>query len=73
MERFATSTAVSADNMQINLPDGSPLLQNISFTLHPGANVLIKGVSGSGKSTLLRAIAGIWPFVEGRINMPKTD
>ena len=73
VERFATSTAVSADNMQINLPDGSPLLQNISFTLHPGANVLIKGVSGSGKSTLLRAIAGIWPFVEGKINMPKTD
>ena len=73
VDRFATSTAVSAEQMQVNLPDGSPLLQNISFALQPGANVLIKGVSGSGKSTLLRAIAGIWPFVEGKINMPKTD
>ena len=73
LERFATSTAVSAEQMQVNLPDGSPLLSNISFTLHPGSNVLIKGISGSGKSTLLRAIAGIWPFVEGKINMPKTE
>ncbi|MDO4920449.1 MAG: ABC transporter ATP-binding protein/permease [Phascolarctobacterium sp.] len=73
LERFATSAAVSAENMQVNLPDGSPLLQNICFKLEPGKNVLIKGVSGSGKSTLLRAVAGIWPFVEGKINLPKTD
>lgn len=73
LERFATSAAVSADKMQVNLPDGSPLLQNICFKLEPGRNVLIKGVSGSGKSTLLRAVAGIWPFVEGKINLPKTD
>lgn len=73
LERFATSAAVSADNMQVNLPDGTPLLQNIYFTLQQGENVLIKGVSGSGKSTLLRAIAGIWPFVEGKINLPDTD
>ena len=73
LDRFATSTAVSAEAMQVNLPDGTALLKDISFTLEPGANVLIKGVSGSGKSTLLRAIAGIWPFVEGRINLPKTD
>lgn len=73
LERFATSVAVSADRMQVNLPDGTPLLQNICFKLEPGRNVLIKGVSGSGKSTLLRAVAGIWPFVEGKINLPETD
>ena len=73
LERFATSAAVSAEKMQVNLPDGSPLLQNICFKLEPGQNVLIKGVSGSGKSTLLRAVAGIWPFVEGKINLPQTD
>lgn len=73
VDRFATSTSVSAEGMQINLPDGTPLLENLNFNLNPGTNVLIKGVSGSGKSTLLRAIAGIWPFVEGKINMPKTE
>ncbi|WP_297998498.1 ABC transporter ATP-binding protein/permease [uncultured Phascolarctobacterium sp.] len=73
VERFATSEAVSVEQMQVNLPDDTVLLQNINFSLQPGRNVLIKGVSGSGKSTLLRALAGIWPFVTGKINLPKTE
>ena len=73
VERFAAADVVEVNNMQINLPDGKPLLKNISFTLHPGHNVLIKGVSGSGKSTLLRAISGIWPFVDGKIFLPERD
>lgn len=73
VERFATSEAVSVEQMQVNLPDDTVLLQNINFNLQPGRNVLIKGVSGSGKSTLLRALAGIWPFVTGKINLPKTE
>lgn len=73
VERFAAADVVEVNNMQINLPDGKPLLENISFTLHPGHNVLIKGVSGSGKSTLLRAISSIWPFVDGKIFLPERD
>lgn len=73
VERFAAADVVEVSNMQINLPDGKPLLENISFTLHPWHNVLIKGVSGSGKSTLLRAISGIWPFVDGKIFLPSRD
>ena len=70
VERFATASAVQAENLQVNLPDGTPLLSKMNFVLEPGRNVLIKGVSGSGKSTLLRAIAGIWPYVDGKINLP---
>lgn len=73
VERFATSEAVSVEQMKVNLPDDTVLLQDINFNLQPGRNVLIKGVSGSGKSTLLRALAGIWPFVTGKINLPKTE
>lgn len=73
VERFAAADVVEVNDMQINLPDGKPLLENLSFTLHPGHNVLIKGVSGSGKSTLLRAISGIWPFVDGKIFLPERD
>ena len=72
VDRFVTAEVVSADGLQVNLPDGTPLLKKISFTLEPGQNVLIRGVSGSGKSTLLRAISGIWPFVEGCISLPDT-
>ena len=73
VERFASAETVRIEQLQVNLPDGTPLLTDINFTLRPGANVLIKGVSGSGKSTLLRALAGIWPFVTGRINLPKNE
>ncbi|MCQ2359266.1 MAG: ABC transporter ATP-binding protein/permease [Phascolarctobacterium sp.] len=70
LDRFATAEKVSTEGMTVSLPDGTTLLTNVSFELQPGSNVLVKGVSGSGKSTLLRAIAGIWPYVEGKINLP---
>ena len=40
------------------------------LVLAEGENVALSGPSGSGKSTLFRAIAGIWPFGEGRIHIP---
>ena len=73
LDRFVAAGEVRAENMQVDLPDGTPLLKDVTFTLEPRANVLIKGVSGSGKSTLLRAIAGIWPYVEGTIALPEQE
>ena len=67
------SDAIVATDMDVTLPDESAVLQNVSFTLEPGMNVLIKGVSGSGKSTLLRALAGIWPYVKGTLEIPAED
>jgi putative ATP-binding cassette transporter len=52
-------------------PDGQPLLANITLTLRRGETVLLGGASGSGKSTLVRAIAGIWPFGRGEIQLPQ--
>ena len=68
-----TTDAITATEMYVTLPDESTVLQNVSFTLQPGTNVLIKGVSGSGKSTLLRALAGIWPYVKGNLEIPSED
>lgn len=73
LERFTVAQDLQIEKMQINLPNGQPLIRDITFSLHTGKNILIKGISGSGKSTLLRAIAGIWPFVEGKINIPEPD
>jgi len=36
-----------------------PILQDISFTLDEGENLVISGVTGSGKSSLLKIIAGL--------------
>ena len=45
---------------------GSPILNNISFSLEQGQRLSIIGPNGSGKTTLLKTIAGILPY-EGMI------
>ncbi len=54
----------------IRLPDGRKLLDVPELAIRKGDSLLITGASGSGKSTLLRALAGIWPFGEGRLERP---
>ena len=53
------------------LPQGQSLLGATSLRFKPGENVLVSGPSGAGKSTLFRALAGIWPYWNGRIGLPK--
>ena len=62
---------VAVDHLDLDLPDGTPLLRGVTFTVERGGSLLIVGPSGSGKTTLLRAIAGIWPFGHGRIRLTK--
>jgi putative ATP-binding cassette transporter len=72
MERVEGEQAdVGLQNVTLALPDGKPLLAPSSVNLARGEHWLIRGASGSGKSTLFRAIAGIWPFSGGRIQLPK--
>jgi putative ATP-binding cassette transporter len=62
--------ALQVTGLHVSLPTGDALISQANFTLNPGESVLLTGPSGSGKSTLLRAVAGLWPFVEGRIELP---
>ncbi|MBM1169839.1 ABC transporter ATP-binding protein/permease [Microvirga arabica] len=58
-------------NLDVRLPDGSTLLHAEGLAFRPGERTLMTGPSGSGKSTLFRAIAGIWPFGEGEVQVPE--
>src|SRR4029077_6516171 len=62
---------LALDHVELDLPNGQPLLANGSLTIAQGSRVLLQGPSGSGKSTLFRALAGIWPFGRGRIYQPQ--
>ncbi|MFA6264746.1 MAG: ABC transporter ATP-binding protein/permease [Pseudolabrys sp.] len=65
------SAAVEIDDLAVNLPNGAPLISATSLSITAGDRVLVTGPSGSGKSTLFRALAGIWPFGSGTIDVPK--
>ncbi len=58
------------NNLSLNFPDGTPLLDEASFALSPGDRLLLTGPSGCGKTTLLRALGGLWPYGKGEIIMP---
>lgn len=46
---------------------GDNLLKDLVFKANSGELTVVKGASGIGKSTLMRALAGFWPWVDGRI------
>ena len=57
--------ALTARALDVNLPNGTPLLANTALQVAVGDHVLLQGPSGSGKSTLFRTLAGIWPHASG--------
>jgi putative ATP-binding cassette transporter len=61
---------ITLPQLLVKLPNGAPLVAADQFSLRPGERTLVTGPSGAGKSTLFRAIAGIWPFGEGTIEIP---
>jgi putative ATP-binding cassette transporter len=65
------AAGLSVEGLHLALPQGTPLLDAATVKLEQGESVLVTGPSGSGKSTLFRALAGIWPYWQGRISLPK--
>ncbi|MBL8929816.1 MAG: ABC-F family ATP-binding cassette domain-containing protein [Kineosporiaceae bacterium] len=49
---------VEVNAVSFALPDGRPLLDEVSFRVGDGATVALVGPNGTGKTTLLRIIAG---------------
>ncbi len=60
---------VDVAGLDLRLPGGELLREDIGLAARSGEPVLVTGPSGSGKSTLLRAIAGLWPYGRGRIRV----
>lgn len=69
--QYTEQPHLSIINLTLALPDGTVLLEPLHFQIKSGQHILINGPSGTGKSTLLRAIAGLWPYGEGVIVIPK--
>jgi putative ATP-binding cassette transporter len=63
--------ALHLRDLTVRLNDGTAVLDDTEIIINPGERVLIAGESGTGKSTLVRAIAGLWPWGGGSIDVKK--
>jgi putative ATP-binding cassette transporter len=68
----AEDGTLEVDGVEVRTPDGDYLVEALDFRLDPGDTLLISGPSGIGKTVLLQSIAGLWPFVSGRIRLPSS-
>ncbi|MFD1934683.1 MULTISPECIES: ABC-F family ATP-binding cassette domain-containing protein [Nonomuraea] len=58
---------VEVGHLTYVLPDGRPLLNDVSFRIGEGVKAALVGPNGAGKTTLMRLIAGDLQPVEGSV------
>lgn len=71
INREGAGPALHLQDLSVRLNDGTAVVGDTDVAIAPGERVLIAGESGSGKSTLVRAIAGLWPWGAGTIEVAK--
>ena len=62
--------AILIEQVSLALPNGVKLTEKFDAIIHDGERILVSGPSGCGKSTLFRAMADIWPYGAGNIEIP---
>jgi len=68
------SGRIEFDNVTFRYgPDGSPALDDVSFTIPEGSVFGIVGKSGSGKTTVTRLIQGLYHVQQGLVRMDGFD
>jgi putative ATP-binding cassette transporter len=61
------------DRLQVSSPGGCIKLADEHVVVPAGERVIMVGDPGVGKTLFFRAIAGLWPWGGGRIEMPPSD
>jgi putative ATP-binding cassette transporter len=61
------------DDVGVALPDECATLEQARVEVGPGERIQILGKPGTGKSTLFRALAGMWPWGAGTIQLPPRE
>ncbi|PVD23572.1 hypothetical protein C0Q70_16844 [Pomacea canaliculata] len=59
------------DRVPLVTPNGDVLIQELSFEVKAGMNVLVCGPNGCGKSSLFRILGELWPLFGGTLTKPE--
>ena len=64
---------VTFENVSFAYPDGTPVLDDISFTARPGEMIALVGLTGAGKTTLVSLIPRFYDPTVGRVLVDGLD
>ncbi|MEM7415333.1 MAG: ABC transporter ATP-binding protein [Gemmatimonadota bacterium] len=67
------SARVSVEDVSFAYPNGTAVLDGVSFEMRPGETVALVGENGAGKTTLAKLIAGLYPPAAGTIRWQGVD
>ena len=67
------NVCIEAAAISVNAPNGTRLLDPISFTIYPSEMVALMGPAGAGKTTLLKALNGYTPPASGNVLFNNSD
>ncbi len=69
-ERKTSKKIISIENLDVTIPGGRKILNNINLNIFAGERVALIGANGSGKSTLVKSILGEQDLpVDGKIEI----
>lgn len=58
------------DHVPLITPNGDVLVEDLTFEVRSGMNVLVCGPNGCGKSSLFRILGELWPLFGGVVTKP---
>jgi ATP-binding cassette subfamily D (ALD) long-chain fatty acid import protein len=69
-EACSDNSSMGMSQVTVATPGGMKLIDNLSFNVAKGNDLIIMGQSGCGKSSLLRVLSGLWPAPRGIVTRP---
>lgn len=65
--------SLSIESLQVEAQSGRERVEESPVRIEAGQRVMVSSAPGTSKTMLFRALAGLWPWGSGRIEMPSVE
>lgn len=59
--------AICLDHVSFSYQEGRPVLEDLSFCVHPGEKIAVVGLNGAGKTTMVKLLTGLYQPQKGHV------